>query len=223
MTVTLDQLRVRVLDRIEFVTASNGDGYVSRTELDGYINSAGSELHDILATKYEDYLTSPFPTTFTVTGSSYTQSLPSDFFKLRGIDYSDAGEWVPLRRYLHEERGRWSIGGSAFGWSRERRFTIMGTSIVLAPQDDCAGDYRFLYVPKWTDLSGSAQAIPEVMEQWTEYIVVDAAIKCLVKEESDASALVNRKAELYRRIEANATNRDASDQDFVASLWNWGW
>lgn len=220
MTVTLEQLRTQVLDRVEFVTASDGSGFVSRTELDGYINAAGSELQDVLVVRYEDHLTSPFPTTFSLSGSSYTHQLPSDFFKLRGVDWNDGGTWVPLRRYKHEERHRWQGPGAS---DAERRFTVMGDYIVLVPQDSCSGDYRFNYVPKWTDLSGSSQTLPSVMEQWAEYIVVDAGIKCLVKEESDPSALMARKAELVKRIESAAANRDASDQEFISSLYEWEW
>src|SRR5574343_561292 len=223
MTVTLDQLRTRVLDRVEFVTSSNGDGFVSRTELDGYINAVGSELHDLLVVRYEDHLTSPFPTTFSLSGSSFTYSLPSDFFKLRGVDWDDGGTWVPLRRYNHQERGKWLTPSSNWDGDRDRRFLIMGSYLTFVPQDDCSGGYRFWYVPRWTDLSGSSQALPTVMEQWSEYIVVGAGIKCRAKEESDASALMAEKAELLRRIEAGAQNRDAADQEFIGSTWNWDW
>jgi len=221
--VTLNQLRDQVMDRVEFVTASNGDGFVSRSELDGYINAAASELHDVLVVRYEDHLTSPFPTTFSLTGSAYTYLLPSNFFKLRGVDWSDGGTWVPLRRFQHEERGRWMPGGGGLYLERERRFTIMGSYLKFAPEDDCAGTYRFHYVPRWTPLSASAEPLPSVMEQWAEYIVVDAGIKCLAKEESDPSVLVMRKAELLKRIEAGAANRDASDQEFIGSVWHWEW
>ena len=68
MTVSLEQLRDRVMDRVEFVTGSDGSGFVSRTELTVYINESAGELHEMLATVYEDYFTSPFPTTFTLSG-----------------------------------------------------------------------------------------------------------------------------------------------------------
>jgi hypothetical protein len=126
-----------------------------------------------------------------------------------------------LRRYKHEERDRF-VGPSSYSTGEERRFTIMASHIVIAPDARASGDYRFWYVPKWTDLSSSVQAIPAPMEQWAEYIAVDAAIKCLLKEESDASALMMRKAELGRRIENGAQNRDASEQDFIgSSYWSW--
>jgi hypothetical protein len=51
---------------------------------------------------------------------------------------------------------------------------------------------------------------------WTEYIIVDAAIKMMQKEESDVSVLIAQKQALLARIEAMAHNRDAGMPSTVA-------
>jgi hypothetical protein len=51
---------------------------------------------------------------------------------------------------------------------------------------------------------------------WEEYVIVDAAIKCLEKEESNTAALMNRKAYLIKRIEEAAGNRDAAFSPRIA-------
>ncbi len=59
---------------------------------------------------------------------------------------------------------------------------------------------------------------------WEEYIVVDAAIKALQKEESDVSVLMAQKAALTRRIEGAAANRDAGSPLSVTDAYatgNW--
>lgn len=43
---------------------------------------------------------------------------------------------------------------------------------------------------------------------WEEYIVIDAAIKMLGKEESDVSVLAARKKDIFMRIQSIAENRD---------------
>lgn len=53
---------------------------------------------------------------------------------------------------------------------------------------------------------------------WMEYVVTDAAIKCLQKEESDTSVLQLQKAALIKRIEAAAENRDAGSPATVADV-----
>ncbi len=52
---------------------------------------------------------------------------------------------------------------------------------------------------------------------WTEYVIVDAAIKALEKEESDTSALQIRKQMLKQRIEESAMNRDAGQPDTISA------
>jgi hypothetical protein len=57
---------------------------------------------------------------------------------------------------------------------------------------------------------------------WTEYVIVDAAIKCLVKEETDPSALMATKAGLIKRIEEAAGNRDVGAAPTVADVYGPG-
>lgn len=53
---------------------------------------------------------------------------------------------------------------------------------------------------------------------WLEYVVTDAAIKMLQKEESDTSVLQFQKAALIKRIEAAAENRDAGNPATIADV-----
>jgi len=50
---------------------------------------------------------------------------------------------------------------------------------------------------------------------WEEYIIIDSAIKAKDKEESDTSVLMSRKAEIVRRMESEAENRDAGSPSTV--------
>lgn len=73
----------------------------------------------------------------------------------------------------------------------------------------------------------------DAVSGWEEYIVLDAAIKALIKEESDPSALLTQKAALTQRIMAAAPSRDAaiaptvSDAAALESPWGYygygGW
>jgi hypothetical protein len=51
---------------------------------------------------------------------------------------------------------------------------------------------------------------------WTEYIIIDAAIKALQKEESDVTILAAQKMSMLDRIEAAAENRDAGEPDTLS-------
>ena len=54
---------------------------------------------------------------------------------------------------------------------------------------------------------------------YAEYVVTDAAIKCLQKEESDVSVLLKQKADMKRRIEEAANNRDAGHPISVSDIY----
>ena len=46
---------------------------------------------------------------------------------------------------------------------------------------------------------------------WEDYIILDTAIKCAVKQEMDTSALMMQRQAMLQRIEAEAANRQAGD------------
>lgn len=69
-----------------------------------------------------------------------------------------------------------------------------------------------------TNLSGSViQVDLKGVNGWDEYVIIDAAIKCLVKEESDTNVLLLQKQQMLARIEALASNRDAGDPERVTN------
>jgi hypothetical protein len=53
---------------------------------------------------------------------------------------------------------------------------------------------------------------------WLEYVITDACIKMLQKEESDTTVFQIQKAALIRRIEAAAENRDAGNPATIADV-----
>lgn len=53
---------------------------------------------------------------------------------------------------------------------------------------------------------------------WEEYVTIDAAVKCLQKEESDVSMLLAQKQALIDRIENMAANRDAGEPERVTDI-----
>lgn len=58
---------------------------------------------------------------------------------------------------------------------------------------------------------------------WEEYIVIDAAIKCKDKEESDVTVLAARKVEKKKEIEGISANRDTGAPARVADVMNDMW
>lgn len=62
----------------------------------------------------------------------------------------------------------------------------------------------------WRWNTGNPNAVVDnKIRHWLEYVVIDSAIKCMVKEESDPSALMAQKVVAVQRLESAAENRDA--------------
>lgn len=65
--------------------------------------------------------------------------------------------------------------------------------------------------PTFTGRSAPAKAQVESdgISGWLEFVIIDAAIKCLQKEESDTRVLMAQRAGLVQRINDSASSRDA--------------
>ena len=103
--------------------------FVTDAELNGYLNNSWSELYDILVSKYQDdyFLTS---TSITVTSGTSTYSLPSDFYKARGVDLNiNDNQNTPLQRYTFADRTRDSL----VRYARDVKYRIQANNIVFAP------------------------------------------------------------------------------------------
>lgn len=195
-----------VLSRGEFVSSS----FVTTSELDACINQAGHELHGAMATVFEDHFTTVTPTTFSLSGSQVTSLLPSDCLKLRGVDFSVGGRWVPLSTFSWEERGRFTAVDSV---------------------QDASGDYRFWYIPVWTDLVNASDALATPYLPYHEFLVLDSVVKLLEKEDSSESAAphASARAAIMTRIRNEASTRDASQQEFcvdpltLRDPWRYGY
>jgi len=200
MSTTLLDMRTRVRHRANMEESE----FVGNIELNQYINSSYQELYDILVTTFEDYYTLP-PVTFTLTTLLPYYTLPSDFYKLRGVDAASSGtNYYSLLPFNFINRNDNDNVVNNFA----TRYRIVGSRLYITPEDTSAGNYRLWYVPIATILSSDISTLDGI-NGWEEYVVVDAARKCLAKEESDTRSLVAEKAELKQRIINSASKRDS--------------
>lgn len=221
MALTFGQFKQRGLERADMARSE----FVSGSHLDAYANASLRELHGRLVTRYEDHLTSPTPTEFELTGSASIYQLPSDFMKLRGLDRDDGG-WLSVRPFKLEERDRFQPSSAAprFGGRADVRYRLMGGCLAFAPEGECAGSYRFRYVPRYVDKTSDSDVVHPALEQFAELAVCDLAIKLKDTEDSDCSVLLMQLAKEEQRLEREATNYDAGEPEFVPDVaWGEDW
>lgn len=189
--------------------------YVTDAELTGYINASAYELYDLLVQKYgDDYFASVAPL-ITADGTNTKYSLPTDFYKVLGVDLvvtSAPNGLINIPRFSMADRnlyGTTAVAATLFS-KTNLRYRLNGSNIWFMPLPTAGLQIQLTYVPRWVALVGDSDTFDGV-SGWEEYVIVDAAIKCLQKEETDASSFMAQKQALIVRIEASAENRDAAN------------
>lgn len=196
MTTTLLQLRDRAKQESDNVNQS----FLSDAEWNTNINASYTELYGLIVQAFgNDYFTQSPSTgyTFTTTGTTQYFALPTDFFKLLGVDLQipSPQQWMSLKPFNFSERNTLSSFNS--------------------PTPMAGQTLRMFYVPRVTPLVGDSDTIDGV-NGWDEYIVIDAAMKAIAKEESDVSVLMGRKQAILARITTEIENRDAGGSSTIA-------
>jgi hypothetical protein len=211
-SVTLTTLRARVRERADMT----GSSFVTdaATSLDAFINSACDELYDLLVTKFQDYFTTSG--TVALVAGTDTYALATTFYKALGVDVLDGSIYRSLQKFEFAERNQYA-GVTAVPLTR-MRYQVRGSNLVFHPAPGSAGTAKHWFIPLRTQLSAGSDTFDPINEGWTEFAVVAAAIRCLQKEESDVSVLMAEKAELKRRIEEAAANRDVGGPSRVVDM-----
>jgi len=231
MSVTLLSMRTQARQRADMV----GSTFISDSELNSYINNSVAELHDIMIQAYgSEYIVStalytlpsftdtamgiaPFDLAYydiaTVVGAS-------DFYKLVGIDARvNNVNWSTLSPINWNERNRMQRYGGAGGmWFTPLRYRLMGAKLYITPVPSVPLSIRLWYIPTAPILSADGDTLLD-LNAYSEYVVVDAAIKMMQKEESDVSVLMAQKVALKRRIEEAANNRDVGKGDSISDIY----
>lgn len=211
MPTTLSQFKTRAREASD----QEGSLFVSDSELTTYINSSAQELYDLLVSSFTDlYTVLSASQTPTVTAAI---TLPTDFYKLRGVDYQiSTSEWVDVQQFSFQERNNNnSLAFGSFSRLTDVRYRLTGSSILLTPENKALNStFRIWYVPVMSELVDDTDTFNGI-NGWEQYIVIDAAIKMLNKEESDSSNLVLQKKQLKERIETMAQNRDAANPEVI--------
>ena len=213
--------------------------FLTTDEWNSNINQSAFELYDILVTKFgDDYFLAPsiiFTTTgaknyplpdgalpFLNTATNTITPAPA-LYKLVGVDCGVAvgnNAWVTLPRFNWIDRNKFvypQLQANALGVFN-LSYRQMGSQLWFIPNPSAGQYIQVWYVPQLGQMLQDIDMLPFSVSGWVEYVIVDAAIKALVKEESfdQASVLMATKAALLERIETTAANRDVGQPNTVS-------
>lgn len=198
-TVTLLELRTRARQEANMENSQ----FVTDSEMLYYMNSSAAELYDLLVQAYgNEYYVSSLTTS--CTGNLDYINLPSDFYKLLGVDMYDGDKYYTLKRFNFNERNKF-LNGVSFGVNTQYR--IQGDQIKFIPTPTDNRACILWYIPKFTKMTLDSSTIDGI-NGWEEYVVIDCVIKMLEKEESDSTPFIMRKNDMLKRIQKLSEDRD---------------
>ena len=203
-TFTESDLRTRARRRADMENST----FVTDAEIQDYLNSSISELHDYMVKSYEDYFVSE--QVYSVPIATGGANLPADFYKALGVDYNSGGITSSLKAYSFSERNVYNTPYAVIDRMAEPMYKVEGNKIKLIPNNSQSGSITLYYVPQATQFSSTVTEIENVIPGFEEYVVVATAIRMLMKEESDFRALENERQQLSSRIIRAISPRDAS-------------
>lgn len=222
---TLGSIRLQAQQRADMVNSN----FISAAEWNAYINASYYELYDILIQKFgEDYFVAQ-PYTYTTQTSLQLYPLPTDFYKLLGVEIQlntgNPMSWVTLKNFQFIDRNRWSYPNIyTFYGITNLRYRLNGSNLMIAPVPQAGQTIQIWYIPRQSTLINDGDIVDGV-SGWQEYIVVDACIKAWNKQESDPSVFMAQKQALLKRIEEASENRDPGEAQHVSDTksLNYGW
>lgn len=218
--VTLAELTTRARERADMV----GSSFVSDQSFYKWITEGHQKLHamlvDALGEEYAYELAS-----FTTAEGQIDFAVPCCFYKLYGVDMEINGRVVALKPFNRAERNIYrNMTGSA---SLAPMYSLSGGNLKLYPVPPAGMVGEVIYAPEATRLTLSTDQV-SYPNGWERFIVIDAAIQALAKEESSVTTLVNERQLIVNEIQATKEQRDLANPKKVVDVfaedffWNRG-
>lgn len=222
---TVGNLRLQIQQRANF----ENNPFITNQEWNSYISESYKELYDIIVQKFGDDYYVQTPYTYTTEQGVQLYPLPSDYYKLLGVEIAlnpyDPNSWITLRQFEFVQRNLFNYPNLfTFYGITNLRYRLNGNNLYIVPNPQSGQTIRIWYVPRPSQLINDTDTV-DAISGWEEYIIADCAIKALTKEETDTSVFLAQKQALLKRIEEAAGNRNIGDPQRVSDsrLRNFAW
>lgn len=200
-TVTLTQLIAEVRQRAD----CEGDPHITDAEITRFINQSCAALHALLVDIDEnEFLYWADLTTTPGADTLKLNTLPHQFYKLAHVHATVSGQVLELERWTFE---RYTLYQNASSWGVPQmpvsyRLFTDGTGVPglqFAPTPQSAYPIRVFYFTPFVDLVNGSDTF-DGRDGWEEWVVLDAAIKCLVKSQEPVRDVQTEREKVEARI-----------------------
>lgn len=215
--------------------------YLTMDEWNFNINQSVNALYDMLVSKWGDnyFFAPPLLITLTgadqyplPTGGNYQNpdlSFPPAMYKLSGVDQNVNGNpgqpngWYPVARFNWSDRDKYNfpfgVAPGFFNGFVPLCYREMGNNLYIIP-NNTNQVIRIWYVPIMQQLLQDTDMMSFSISGWSEWVINDAAMKAMIKEESleKWQALAGANGQIENRIDTMANNRDVEQVNTVQNL-----
>lgn len=211
-------------ERAKRVSDQERSEFIEDSEWNEYINDGYAKLYSTYLQLNEDYFT--VRSDFLLVEDQEYYALPSDFFKLKRVDYLPAGdESTPISVYpfQNEEGNRFKYYHifSTNIFQSSYRYRLTGPlEIRLLPTPAGVGNsdtIRVHYIPDFTRLVNDTDEV-KTEQVFDEYITLYAAVKAYVKEESVPKDLMTLFKEVEEQVYKTASTRNEAQPKGIAVI-----
>lgn len=205
--ISLGDLRAEAQDRADMV----GNTLVSIPIWNKYINKSKDALYDLLVSAYgADYYVAD-PLDIQLISNQERYLLPTDYYKTIKVEYVvDPYNRFPLRRFSPSSSNKASrlypMSSARFNYT----YREMGNYLYFYPIPIGASTIKLWYIPLATNLVADVDEL-QGFNGFEEYIIIDAAMKAMRKEETDTSDHERDLARITKRLEEMAEIRNLGE------------
>lgn len=228
-TVTVAGLMVQARQRADM---PGEDLVVDVGELDEYAMQSWTALYDMLVQTNDHFFTKAVALNILGGVATYNvNTVAADFYKLDGIDIPVSGSFkYTAERCEFGERNDYSYPFPGYAAGLPSRFALVGNLLTFYPTPSASAAATMWYTPAPPPLGVATSTALDGYAGWEEWVVLDMAIKMLVKEDQlqKVQLLEAQKALVTQRILTMA-RRDVSGPSKVTrrryrrGMWPFRW
>jgi hypothetical protein len=211
-TITDSAIDLADMRNSQFIDQSGTAG----TELIRYANMAYKDIYQQIILSKEFYFTTT--TTISILGGTSSYALPVDFYKLDGVDLAldTSGRYLTLRPFSFLERNKYrsSLYYATAPFGQVYRYILVGANIEFVPLPTQAATIQLWYTPEPAVITSLAQIV-SLPIGCDEYMSLYIASAMLSKEESDTTALTQKRLEIIDQLKNSLKDRDQGSAAYV--------
>lgn len=204
------------------LTDTENDNHITDAYLLTLIDRSYGKLYKTITTQYESYFDTE-DTSLALVVDQRLYNLPATILHLKGVDIVKGSERIPLRRFTLNQRSSFTNDPRFVPYAAERmrtnyRYKTQGNSLRIDPLPNSTEPLILTYVPRPTRITSSSDTF-DVIAGFDDFIIYDAAIQVLTRQERDPSQYVALRQDALNSVIATVSPRETVDPVHVTDVF----